>query len=198
MERCAKVCYLSTFSCSFWWDYLWCNTYDAYYTYCSCSKCVIITNSQSARLLIHQQRPNFEMGHFLPSQNDYLFELWPSPSLLCKGQFFRWTFTAWQSDAYQSQIISHIWQSASLFFFRNIAVLFQFQWFLEMSSSLDHNLTPPPSISFQVDVVVQQTLREKNGHRLYNTCIPPAYHYYNSYIFSKRVNYILLFPSWKK
>ena len=40
--------------------------HDVYYTYCSCSKCVIITNSQSARLLIHQQRPNFEMGHFLP------------------------------------------------------------------------------------------------------------------------------------
>ena len=105
------------------------------------------------------------------------------PSLLCKGQLFRWTFTAWQSDAYQSQIISHIWQSASIFFFfRNIAVLFHFQWFLEMSSSLDHNLTPPPSITFQVDVVVQQTLREKNGHRLYNTCIPPPCHY----IFSRK------------
>ena len=83
------------------------------------------------------------------------------------------------------------------FFLRKYCCAFQFQWFLEMSSSLDHNLTPPPSIRVEVYVEVQQTMREKNGHRL----IIIQYMHTTSmslYIFSKRVNYILLFPSWKK
>ena len=180
MERCAKVCYLSTFSCSFWWDYLWCNTYTYTYTWC------LLYLLQLQQMCHHHKftiRPaadtpteaQFWDGSFSPlCQNDCLFELWPSQSLLCKGQFFRWT--AWQSDAYQSQIISHIWQSASIFFFfRNIAVLFHFQWFLEMSSSLDHNLTPPPSIRFQVDMVDMVDMVDSYGQNKYN-CITDTTH----------------------